>query len=500
MRHLALLLCAALPATAAWGCADDDDDGEAQEVAKGEACDPESTADEPTDGNYCAEGLACEPVASSDGTQYVCGAPLEIRGMVFDAVTEAPLEGALVSALDETGAPVSDVAVTDADGNYVLGVSARRDADGEIADNLKWTLFCTAQDYQPFPAGVRPAIPVDATDANPEGEQGDTDGGGVLQVIDNASTDIALIALPADQRGGGIVSGTVGGEDPGGTLVVAEGSPRAPYTIADIGGAYTIFNVPDGGATIVGYRQGLSLEPVSVGGGNQEAVDLPLVAEGIDALPTVTGSVNIVNAPGGSATSVVLVPVTVYNEPLERGPVPFGLRAPSPPAAPEITSGFDIPGVPPGRYKVLAAFENDVLVRDPDDSIAGTAIQEIEVGGADVGVDESFKVTESLEVIGPGANAPQVVGAMPTFEWADDSSEDRYEVVVFDALGEKVWEDLNVPGVSGSDTVQVPYGGPALTQGMYYQFRATSFRDTPQGSSAIARTEDLRGVFVFGMQ
>ena len=30
---------------------------------------------------------------------------------------------------------------------------------------------------------------------------------------------------------------------------------------------------------------------------------------------------------------------------------------------------------------------------------------------------------------------------------------------------------------------------------MYYQFRATSFR---KGSTAISRTEDLRGVFVFG--
>ena len=145
-----------------------------------------------------------------------------------------------------------------------------------------------------------------------------------------------------------------------------------------------------------------------------------------------------------------------------------------------------------------AAFENDVLVRDPDDSIAGTAIQEVSVAGGDIEVEDAFKVTESLAVIGPGADRPEEVSGTPTFEFADDSSEDRYEVVVFDALGELVWEDLMVPGVSGAETVTVPYGGPALTLGMYYQFRATSFRDTPQGSPAISRTEDLRGVFVFG--
>jgi hypothetical protein len=60
-----------------------------------------------------------------------------------------------------------------------------------------------------------------------------------------------------------------------------------------------------------------------------------------------------------------------------------------------------------------------------------------------------------------------------------------------------VWEVLDVPGVSGSDAVEEPYDGPALMPGMYYQFRATSIRETPNMSSPISRTEDLRGVFVF---
>jgi hypothetical protein len=42
--------------------------------------------------------------------------------------------------------------------------------------------------------------------------------------------------------------------------------------------------------------------------------------------------------------------------------------------------------------------------------------------------------------------------------------------------------------------VSAEYGGPALTPGMYYRFRATSWKD----GSPISRTEDLRGVFVYG--
>jgi hypothetical protein len=43
--------------------------------------------------------------------------------------------------------------------------------------------------------------------------------------------------------------------------------------------------------------------------------------------------------------------------------------------------------------------------------------------------------------------------------------------------------------------VEVPYEGPALEPGTLYQFRATSIK---QGGTPLARTEDLRGVFVAG--
>ena len=472
------------------GCKDKEVDASDDASASGEVC----GGDPDTEGPQCAEGLSCEPSGDPDaeGAQnYVCGAPLEIRGQVFDALTEVALVGALVSALDETGAPVGDVAVTDADGHYSLQVSARRDDAGLVLDALKWTLFVTAQDYQPFPGGVRPAIPINAVDAAEQ--SGDDDDDDLLQVIDNPSTDAALLPLSDDMTGGRTVSGTVGGEQPGGTLVVAEGTPFVRYTVADASGHYTIFNVPDGAASIVGYRRGLSVSPASpASAGDQDNVDLELLVEGDDALPIVEGSVNIVNAPGGAQTSVVLVPVSVYSDVLERGPVPLGLRAPQPPRTPSVVGAFEILGVPPGTYKVLAAFENDALVRDPDEGIAGTDIPEITIGDSGISVDQSFKITESLTVISPGAEIPEVVEARPTFVFSDDSSEDGYQVVVYDAFGVLVWENLEVPRVTGAANVEVPYEGPALQTGMYYQFRATSLKN----GSAISRTEDLRGVFV----
>jgi hypothetical protein len=491
------------------GCKDKDLDASGdEEHAKGEACDPAAHAaandgddDTDPDGEYCAGDLACERVADTE--EHVCAAPVEIRGLVYDAISESAIEGAHVAALDEAGSPVTDVAVTDAAGNYVLTVPAARDADGEIAGSLRWTLIADAIDYQAFPGAVRPSIPVNAQDVvvepvtNADGEQNDDDNAPVVGVIDNASTEVALI--PLGDAGGVTVSGHVGeeGDEYGGVLVVAEGGTiPAPSAIADASGNYTLFNVPTGSTTIRGYRVNLELEPEAVDVGSEDlTVDLTVRSAEHDDLARVTGSVNIVNAAGGSLTSVVLVPVSVYIETLERGPVPAGLRAPTPPDAPSISSAFEISGVPSGTYKVLAAFENDLLVRDPDESIGGTSIQEITVDfGANLAVDASFKVTQALAVESPGADAPEYVSSAPTFVWEDDSSEDGYELVVYDALGELVWEDLEIPNVTGNKTVERAYDGPALQDGMYYQFRVTSVKD----GTYISRTEDLRGVFVFG--
>jgi len=198
-----------------------------------------------------------------------------------------------------------------------------------------------------------------------------------------------------------------------------------------------------------------------------------------------------VNA-GAKTTSVVLVVASTFNETLKRGEVPRGLRAFP------VTGSYAFSDVPAGDYVVLAAFENDELVRDPDESIGGTAIQRISVAGAGVDV-AGFKVTGALAVVAPGADGPeQLTGAAPTFEWADDSSEDGYELQVLDTFGNEVWKDTEVPNVSGASTVTLAYGGPALMSG-YYQFRAVSWRAAKKGSTVrtyISATEDLKGVFI----
>ena len=99
-----------------------------------------------------------------------------------------PIADAVVAALDETGAPIGDAARSDADGHYVLAVSALRDPDGELASMLRWTMFSVAIDYVPFPGGVRAAIPVDASAPTDETDDHDH----VLHVIENPTTTIAL--------------------------------------------------------------------------------------------------------------------------------------------------------------------------------------------------------------------------------------------------------------------------------------------------------------------
>src|SRR5690606_14909590 len=150
------------------------------------------------------------------------------------------------------------------------------------------------------------------------------------------------------------------------------------------------------------------------------------------------------------------IPSALFSEVFEFGPVPFGLRAPEPGVAPNVSSARTIPEVPAGTYTVIASLENDSLVRDPDTGIAGTEIIEITVGADElVDIAESFKATEALAVVGPGRDGPEQVSGTPSFEFADDSSEEFYVVVVHDALGNEIWRDDAVPGVNGSATVVV---------------------------------------------
>jgi hypothetical protein len=435
---------------------------------------------DPAAGTGCESGLTCEAVQGGDPG---CFAPVIVFGRVFDLADESAIEGARVVGLDVNNAPVTSVAVSDVAGEYRLAVPTTRMADGTpIGADL--TLRADAAGFLTFPSGFRPALPIDTS--NPTLVDGE-------YVVASALTDIGLIALAAG--GTASIHGTVGANAThASVLVVAEtgapGSARGFSAVADRDGDYKIFNLAPGSYTVTAYAKGYNYaaSAVELVAGQDAQVDLS-VDPGA-AASTLTGSVQLVNPQMGEATSVILVVESTFDPNVARGETPPGLRAPDPGQAPSVTGAFTITGIPAGRYVVLAGFENDFLVRDAS-SIGGTDIlhQEV-VAGQDVDLAESFKVTGALDIIAPGADAPEEIAGNPTFQWVDDSSEDRYDLTVFDALGNLVWE-TSIPGASGDDP-SVVYAGPALSSGMYYQFRVLSIKDPDE---EISRTEDLRGVF-----
>lgn len=424
----------------------------------------------------CSDGLVCEAVVDGDPG---CFSPLLVEGRVIDLASDDALAGARVVAVDVNGAPVSAVAISADDGSYSLPVpTTRLDSSGSYAP-AELTLRADAHGYQSFPAGLRQALPLD-TGAAVQADDG--------IVLSSSITEIGLQALPST-AGTGTISGEV--ERSGsnvGILVVAEGeSGLARSTIADSDGAYQIFNVPAGPVSVQAYALGQNYQSASVelGDGDEVEADLQLSEAEVG---TVQGSVQIVNAPGGSVTTVILVVESTFDEVFGRGQAIPSLRDPLPGIAADVDGDYEFTGVPAGRYVVLAAFENDQLVRDPDTSIGGTSTLHIEVQPGQTTTVEGFKVTEALEILAPGAEGPEEVGASPTFTWVDDSSEDEYLVEVFNAFGEIIWS-TTIPGVSGSQP-SVDYAGPPLGSGLYYQVRVTSFK-----GAALSRSEDLKGVF-----
>lgn len=423
----------------------------------------------------CDDDQACELVQGGEPT---CVAAVVVQGRVFDLETNAGVGGARVVALDANGAAMSFVATSAADGSYTLAIPTARASGGAPAETFKLTLRADANGYVTFPSGVRPALPFDTSTAVL------TDG---RYEIKSALTDVGLLKLAAGGPGIGTIEGDVADNATNASvLVVAEVNGIGYTAIAGRNGEYTIFNVPAGTASVAAYARGHNYvgKSATVSAGGTVEVNLDVSDA---AASTVSGSVSLVNPQLGEATSVILVVESTFKANIARGEAPPGLRAPDPGIAPDVNGAFAITGVPAGRYVVLAAFENDNLVRDESGGGGTDIVHQQVVAGQNVTIGDGFKVTGSVDIVGPGAAGPQMVTGVPTFTWLDDSSEDRYAITVFDSYGTVVWE-----GGTPKSVVTLLYGGPALKPGMYYQFRVQSIKDP---STVISRSEDLKGVF-----
>ncbi len=451
-----------------------------------------------TIGDACEDGLVCEAV---QGGEPACFAPVVIRGEVFDALDDSAVEGADVVALDVNGQAVTLTATTDAAGSYELQVPTIRDADGNVIEGSV-TLRVDADTYVPFPKPPRFAIPVDLTVAVVDGD---------VLVVDNATTDVALFEVE-DTSSLGTITGNVSGDGVAGALVVAEqGGVAVATAIVDSNGGFTLYNVPVGVETsVVAYATGVHTPAATATiAADGDTVNVSLAAD-TAGLATVEGSLNPVNAPnfsGSDPTSVLLVVESTLSELTIAGYSPPGMRQ----ALTRDALNFAIAGVPPGRYVVLAAFENDEVVRDPDLNQGGTSVRHIEVSDAGVVTSlqdplsldtedlNGIKVTDALETVFPGADGLEVVTTVPTFEWSKDPGAANYELRIFDAYGELVYQDLAVPQPGGSGPVSYDLVvdnfeiGTALVEGMIYQFRVFS----SDGEYQLSSTEDLRGVFQY---
>jgi hypothetical protein len=437
----------------------------------------DNNACDPVANTGCDTGLTCELVTNGNPA---CFHPLYLRGDVFDLANNNPVAGARVVALDVNSAPRSSVAITDASGNYQLQVAAERNSDGVPVD-ADVTLRVDARSYQTFPAGVRQAIPISLDTAVARDSEYE---------VKSALTRVGLIALPAGS-GTASLSGQV--EVPksrNGVLVVAEtaNTPGNGFTgIADTDGNYAIFNLPAATFNVNAYARGSNYTPgsIALAAGQEGKLDLKLSDA---AASDVSG--NIILVEGSPPTSVILVVASTFNQVLQRGESPPGVRAPDPGIAPNIGGPWTITGVPAGRYAVLAAFENDGAVRDQS-GIGGTALVFIDVAaGTPLNAGE-FKVTKAITLYGPGPDAPEAVTGNPTLSWEKDPSAKDYHIQVFNALGDVVMDHHTYDGA----IISLPYSGTPLTSGMYYQLRVTSFDDATPTPFPISNTEDLRGVF-----
>lgn len=435
-------------------------------------CDPEAQTG-------CDGGEVCERVANAE--EPACFAPVELHGRVLNLANGNGVAGARVVAVDVNGAAASGVAISAMDGTYSLRVPAQRSAEG-TPGAFPVTLRADAVGYQSFPGTIRQPLPLDVGTAVSMSN---------AYVVQSSLTDIGLLAVSGGS--GGIHGHVDVPDDNAGVLVVAETGGKGFAAIAARDGDYAIFNLEAGHYAVTAYARGHVYSTAEVDVTGDATVDLKLSSDAPGAL---SGQVSLVDGAGGLTTSVVAFVESTFDTVTGRGVTPPGLRAPQT-GVPDVSGAFTIDGVPPGRYVVVAAFENDNLVRDPDHCIAGTEdVHAVVAPGQTAAIATTFKVTRALDVMSPGATQAEAVTEAPMLRWADDSAEDNFDIEVFDSFGQRVW-NTSIAGVSGGSPM-VAYAGP-MVQGMYYQFRVTSTKKDGGGTISdvceLSRTEDLRGVF-----
>jgi hypothetical protein len=471
----------------------------------------------------CGSAQVCESVV---GGAPACFDPVYVSGRVYDLAIADPstngLSDSRVVGQDVDGAPVSSVAISGASGTYEFRTTAPRNSDGSPASGSV-TLRVDRAGFEPFPSGLRTALPIALTGATHASGR---------WTVQGSLTDVALDAIASAPAGE--ITGTVQLPSSGGVLVVAECDGVAYTAVPGSDGAFAIFNVPDGPCEVAGYAKGVNYTPVDVtvagAGPNPVTADLAK-----SAVPTaaVSGNVQFVSSTFWDYTSVLLVVDSTYDAARVRGIAPPGLKAT------DVTKGgtWTISGVPDGHYRVLAAFETDYVVRDPSD-IGGTAVLEFQVvNGVPLLMDGTtsaaslagFKITGAVRLTAPIADATGVcstssaphelpadpgtlaVGgcttksATPSFAWMSYASTDVYEVTVVDELGATVWQaqvdkgaNAVTYGATASPVATTLVDAQPLAIGATYQVRVKAQTLDPKTgavTSTLSTSEDLLGVF-----
>jgi hypothetical protein len=424
-------------------------------------------------GDKCDNGQFCEEYTDSSGsTQTACFAPTTLKGKITNAQTGAAVQGARVVPIDaDSHAAAGPVGISDASGNYEVRIIAPR----QSGVTKQFSLRVSAAGYQEFPSGIRIALPIEVTFSDPKG---------TATIM--GPQDVALI--PLAQPVNGSIAGKVSGSVVGGVLVVAcEMSAcgtvggAAWSTVTDGSGDYVIFNVPDGTYDVHGYFLGHNYTPatgVMVAGAKKDGVNL---SEAGAATGVLLGTLDYVAGANTSLPTYVVLRLPTTKE------VPPGLQVKA-----TNSMQYMLPGVPDGTYQVVAAYPNDMLVKDPDPGQAGTTTPLVTFAGAPVDVG-TFKITDPVNIIAPDAN--MMVAGNPTFTWTAYPQTYQYKVEVFDSQGTPIWQPANVD----NSITSMVYAGPvALQAGFYYQWKITSFAQPTATNpiKPISQSEDLRGVWI----